>query len=119
MSLEAQLLAVLGPLVGGRAYPDVTPDKPVFPLIVYQGAGGQEQWYVERKRREKQHQRVQVFVWAATRAQASGIAYQIGTALCESDFPAVEPYGSPTSLYEEAIKKYGTRQDFGIWFLPT
>lgn len=119
MSLEAQLLAVLGALVGGRAYPDVTPDKPVFPLIVYQGAGGQEQWYVERKRREKRHQRVQVFVWAATRAQASDIADQIGTALCESDFPVVEPYGSPTSLYEEAIKKYGTRQDFGIWFLPT
>ncbi|WP_312998500.1 DUF3168 domain-containing protein, partial [Achromobacter animicus] len=85
MSLEAQLLAVLGPLVGGRAYPDVTPDKPVFPLIVYQGAGGQEQWYVERERREKRHQRVQVFVWAATRAQASDIADQIGTALCESD----------------------------------
>lgn len=119
MSLEAQLLAVLGPLVGGRAYPDVTPDKPVFPLIVFQGAGGQEQWYVEGKRREKRHQRVQVFVWATTRVQASDLADQIGTALCKSDFPAVEPYGSPTSLYEEAIKKYGTRQDFGIWFLPS
>jgi len=119
MSLEAQLLAVLGPLVGGRAYPDVTPDKPLFPLIVFQGAGGKEQWYVEGKRREKRHQRVQVFVWGETRIQASAIADQVGTALCESDFPAVEPYGSPTSLHEEAIKKYGTRQDFGIWFLPS
>lgn len=58
-------------------------------------------------------------MWAATRAQASDIAEQIGTALCESDFPAVEPYGSPTSLHEGAIKTYGTRQDFGIWFLPS
>lgn len=119
MSLEAQMKALLGPLAGGRVYADVTPDKPVFPLIVHQGAGGQEQWYVERKRREKRHQRVQVFVWAESRMQANEIADRIGTALCESDFPAVEPYGSPTSLYEEAIKKYGTRQDFGIWFFPS
>lgn len=119
MTLESKLKSLLGPLVGGRAYPDGTPDKPEFPLIVYQGAGGQERWYVEGKRREMRNQRLQLFVWAATRAQASEIADQIGTALCESDFPAVEPYGSPTSLYEEAIKKYGTRQDFGIWFLPS
>lgn len=118
MTLEAKLKVLLGALVGGRAYPDVTPDKPEFPLIVYQGVGGQERWYVEGKRREKRNQRLQVFVWAATRAQASIIADQIGTALCESDFPSVEPYGSPTSLYEEAIKKYGTRQDFGIWHSP-
>lgn len=119
MSLEAKLKALLGPLVAGRTYPDVTPDKPVFPLIVYQGAGGKEQWYVEGKRREKRHQRVQFYVWSATRAEASAIADQISTLLCESDFPAVEPYGAPVSLYEEAIKKYGTRQDFGIWFLPS
>jgi hypothetical protein len=118
MSLDASLKALLGPLVGGRCYPDVTPDKPVFPLIVYQGAGGKEQWYVEGKRREKRHKRVQLFVWATTRLDADAIADQIGTALCESNFPAVEPYGAPNSLYEEAIKKYGTRQDFGIWFLP-
>lgn len=119
MSLEGKLKAVLAPLVSGRLFPDVTPDKPEFPLIVYQGVGGSEQWYVEGKRREKRNQRVQFYVWATTRTEASRIADQIGTALCESDFPAVEPYGSPMSLYEEAIKKYGTRQDFGIWFLPS
>ncbi len=119
MSLDADLKVLSGPLVAGRIYPDVTPDKPLFPLIVYQGVGGTEQWYVEGKRREKRHQRVQVYVWATTRLEASGIADLVGTALCESGFPAVEPYGAPTSLYEEAIKKYGTRQDFGIWFLPS
>ncbi|QYJ20181.1 DUF3168 domain-containing protein [Achromobacter sp. ES-001] len=119
MSLEAKLKTLLGPLVDGRAYADVAPDKPVFPLIVYQGAGGIEQWYVEGKRREKRHQRMQLYVWSSSRAEASAIADAIGTALCESDFPAVEPYGAPVSLYEEAIKKYGTRQDFGIWFLPS
>ncbi|MPS76581.1 MAG: DUF3168 domain-containing protein [Achromobacter sp.] len=118
MSLEGKLKAVLAPLVAGRLFPDVTPDKPEFPLIVYQGVGGSEQWYVEGKRREKRHQRVQIHVWATSRLEASGIAELIGTALCESGFPAVEPYGAPTSLYEEAIKKYGTRQDFGIWYQP-
>jgi len=49
MPLESRLKELLAPLVSGRAYPDVTPDKPVFPLIVYQGAGGEEQWYVEGK----------------------------------------------------------------------
>ncbi|CAB3704652.1 DUF3168 domain-containing protein [Achromobacter piechaudii] len=118
MSLEGKLKAVLAPLVAGRLFPDVTPDKPEFPLIVYQGVGGSEQWYVEGKRREKRHQRVQIHVWATSRLEASGIADLIGTALCESGFPAVEPYGAPSSLYEEAIKKYGTRQDFGIWYQP-
>lgn len=117
MSLDSRLKNLLAPLVSGRVYPDVTPDKPEFPLIVYQGVGGQEQWYVEGRRREKRHRRVQIHVWAETRLQAEAIADQVATALCESDFPAVEPYGAPTDLYEEAIKKRGTRQDFGIWYL--
>ncbi|MFY1855244.1 DUF3168 domain-containing protein [Achromobacter xylosoxidans] len=118
MSLDSRLKNLLAPLVSGRVYPDVTPDKPEFPLIVYQGVGGQEQWYVEGKRRETRHRRVQIHVWAETRLQAEAIADQVATVLCESDFPAVESYGAPTSLYEEVIKKRGTRQDFGIWYLP-
>lgn len=40
MSVETELFSLLKTLVDGRCYPDVTPDAPVFPLIVYQGAGG-------------------------------------------------------------------------------
>lgn len=115
MTFEEKLVGLLGPLVSFRVYPDVTPDKPEFPLIVYQGVGGQAQWYVEGKRREKRHVRVQVCVWAKTRMEANAVADRVANAICESDFSAKEPYGESVALYEEAIKKYGARQDFGIW----
>lgn len=124
MSFEARIKQLLDPLVrdslgkSGRVYPDTTPDAPKFPLIVYQGAGGSEQWYVEGGRREKRHIRLQVHVWADRRAQANEIAAQVSDAIRTAGFEAAEPYGVPVWLYEEALKKYGTRQDFGIWYLP-
>ena len=41
MSLEATLKTLLGPLVGGRCYPDTAPDGAAFPLIIYQQVGGE------------------------------------------------------------------------------
>lgn len=40
MSLETILYDVLGPLVDGRAYPDMTPNRVEFPCITYQQVGG-------------------------------------------------------------------------------
>ena len=58
MSLEATLYTLLGPLVGGRCYPDVSPDGAAFPLIIYQQVGGQAVDYVEGKVADKDNARV-------------------------------------------------------------
>lgn len=117
MSLEAQLVAVLGPLVSGRVYPDTPPDAPTFPCIVYQQVGGQAVEYLEGKVADQDHARVQVVVWAKTRLQASQIARQARVALVEGSLKATT-YGAPVSLYEEALKLYGARTDFSIWYAP-
>ncbi len=115
MSLEPTLQAVLSPLVGGRAYPDTTPNGVEFPCITYQQVGGQAGWYLENNVPSHKHARVQVNVWAKSRAQANTIARQVENAICGSTLIA-EPYGALSASVEEILGLYGTRQDFGVWF---
>lgn len=117
MSIEATLRTVLGPLASNRVYPDVTPDSPVFPLIVYQQVGGQVAEFLEGTIADKDHARMQVVVWAKTRLEASAIARAARVALVEGATKATT-YGAPVSLYEEELKLYGNRTDYGIWYTP-
>lgn len=118
MSLEASLKTLLGPLVSGRCTPDVIPDgAPTFPLIVYQQVGGQAYEYLDKSLPGHDHARVQVWVWSRTRLEASDIIRQARVALVGSDL-TVETIGAATSDYNEALKLYGSRQDFGIWYAP-
>ncbi|ANN71547.1 DUF3168 domain-containing protein [Bordetella bronchialis] len=114
MSFEGDLRTLLAPLVAGRVYPDVSPDVPTYPLIIYQQVGGSAGWYVEKALPDQENSRVQVYVWDKTRGNAALIARQVEAAICASQFPA-QPYGAFVALYEEDLKLYGTRQDFGIW----
>ena len=118
MSLEAQIKTLLGPVVSGRCYPDTIPDgTPTFPLIVYQGVGGTAFEYMDKTLPDQEHARVQVVVWSKTRLEASQIAREAREALVLSDM-AVETYGAAVWLYEEALKLYGARTDYGIWHTP-
>jgi len=117
MSVEAELNSLLRTLVDGRCYPDVTPAVPVFPLIIFQGAGGQAYDYLERKLPDCEHYRIQVNCWAKGRVAANALALQVRQRIIEQGtaFKAAKTMGQATSLYEEALKLYGTRQDFGVW----
>lgn len=117
MSLEGQIKTALNSLVGNRVYPDVTPDNPVFPLVVYQQVGGEAQDYLESKVPNKSHARMQVVVWAKSRPEASSLAHAARVALVEGGLNATT-YAAPVSLYEEALKLYGNRTDFGVWYTP-
>lgn len=118
MMLEAQLVRLWKGLVSDRVYPDTAPDVPQFPLITYQQVGGEARWYLEKKVPDHRHARIQVNVWAKTRMEANQIALQVAKALAESSLSA-EPYGQFEALYDEHLKLYGTRQDFGIWHHDT
>lgn len=117
MSVETELSSLLKTLVDGRCYPDVTPDAPVFPLIVYQAVGGKAHDYLERKLPDCEHYRIQVHCWDKSRSAASALALQVRQKIIEQGvaFKVAETMGQATSLYEEALKLYGTRQDFGVW----
>lgn len=117
MSLEATLYSLLGPLVGGRCYPDTIPDKPTFPLIVYQQVGGQAVEYVEQAMADQDNARVQVWIWAKTRIEASSIAHQARAAIIGSAVQA-NTLAAPVSTYDEDMKLYGARTDFSVWYSP-
>uniref|UniRef100_UPI00333F5D88 tail completion protein gp17 n=1 Tax=Castellaniella defragrans TaxID=75697 RepID=UPI00333F5D88 len=117
MAVEAELFSLLKSLVDGRCYPDTTPDAPQFPCIVYQGVGGRAYDYLERKLPDSEHYRIQVNCWARSRADANALALQVRQRIIGDGvaFAAAETMGQAASLYEENLKLYGTRQDFGIW----
>lgn len=117
MSLETTLSTILGSLVGGRCYPDVSPDSATFPLIIYQQVGGQAVDFIECKVADKDNARVQVHVWAKTRLEASQIAHNARVAMVEGSAKAIT-LGAAVSLYESAMKLYGSRHDFSVWYAP-
>lgn len=117
MSLEATLNGLLGPLVGGRCYPDVIPDNPTFPLIVYQQVGGVAVDFMDQTAADKENARVQVWVWSKTRTEASSIARQARAAILGGTLEA-KTLAAPVSTFEEPMKLYGARTDFSIWSVP-
>lgn len=117
MSLESSIKSALNALVGNRVYPDVTPDNPTFPLIVYQQVGGTAQDFLESVVPSKSNARMQVEVWAKTRLEASTLAHSARRALVEGSLKATT-LGAPVSTYEPTLKLYGSRTDYGIWYTP-
>ncbi len=115
MSLESDMHDLLDPLASGGAYPDVLPDDPDFPVICFQQIGGEALWFSERATPSHKHSRMQIYVWAKTRLEASTVARAVEGTLCASAL-IVRPYGAFTAAFNELPKLYGTRQDFGIWY---
>lgn len=117
MSLEADLKAALAGVAGGRVYPDAPRDNPTYPLVIYQQVGGAVLNPLECVVPDKDHARVQVWVWAKTRLEASTISRQVRVALVQGSLKAYA-YAAPVSDYNEALKLYGARCDYGIWYTP-
>lgn len=117
MSLEASLFTILSPLVGGRVYPDLTPEPATFPCIIYQQVGGKAADYVEKTLPANDNARVQILVWSKSRLEASSIMHQARVAIIGSSLNARTVAGS-ISQYHEYLALYGARQDFDIFFQP-
>lgn len=117
MTVESSLFALLEPLVGGRCYPDSTPDNPEFPLIVYQGAGGQALEWLDRTLPETENYRIQIECWAKSRIEASNLALQVRQKIIEQGvaFDSAQTLGQAVTDYQGALKLYGSRQDYSVW----
>ena len=118
MSLESTVKGALDSLVGNRCYPDTTPDPPLtYPLIIYQQVGGDVAEFLEGTMADKDNARLQVVVWSKTRIEANSIARLARVAIVTGSMKGVT-FGAPVWLYEDELKLYGSRTQYGVWYTP-
>lgn len=117
MSLESDLFSALGPMCSNRVFPDVAPIKTARPYVTYQQVGGEAENFLESAVVGKRNARMQINVWADTRAAAMTLCRSIEDTLVTNTTLRAHILGSPVSLYEDETSPplYGTRQDFSIW----
>lgn len=116
MTVETDLVDVVGPLLGGRFYPDTARAGLPSPYGIYQQIGGRSiAFYAGGPAPNKKHGRFQINLWAETRLAAAALALQVDDALRAATVFFAEPLGEPTAVYDAVVKLYGTQQDFSIW----
>lgn len=114
MSLESDLYTVLS-AVCPRVFPDIAPTTTAKPYVTYQQIGGEAINFMDRLIPSKRNARVQVNVWAATRASAVTTMQAVEDAIRMSVLFQGEPESAPTSDYDHDMLVYGSAQDFTIW----
>lgn len=117
---EADIVAAISPLFGGRVSSLVAPQNTDQPFCVYQhisgvpvptlcGTGG------------RFNARIQFHVWARSIAlsggtfQAMSLIRQIEAIVTAPPFRAT-PLSQPTTMYDENVRLFGAHQDFSFWF---
>lgn len=115
MTMEADLVSALGALVDGRVFPDIAPDQSPLPRIVYQQVGGRSISYLSGETPDMENARMQISVWAASRAEAKTLIKACEAALGATQLFAAEPLGMSVSVHEPDTGLYGSHQDFSIW----
>ena len=114
MSLESNLYTVLS-AVCPRTFPDVAPFATTRPYVTYQQIGGDPVNFVDRVVPNKRNARVQINVWADTRASAVATMQAIEDAVRMSVLFQGEPESAMTSDYDHDNLVFGSMQDFTIW----
>jgi hypothetical protein len=113
--IEPLIVAVIGPLVGSRIYPDVAPAGTPFPYATFQQVGGKAFNYMDPTPVALKAARIQISVWSKTRQEAMTLIRQIEDALVVTPTLAhVE--GAAIARYDEETKLRGAMQDFSFTF---
>lgn len=116
MSYAPALVALLGPLVGGRIYPDEATTEQPGAYMLYQQVGGDAVRFLEPVHPGLRHARVQLQVWSSSRAASDSLARQAEVLLVEHPTLRAYAYGAAVSSSEPDLRLYGCMQDFGIWY---
>lgn len=114
--IEPTLTAAIGPLVGGRLFPDLAPGGTPKPYAVYQQVGGPVLNPVGGSDPGLKGARIQFIVWAGTRLEASTLMNAIEAALREPPING-RPTAALVARYDETGEKRGAMQDFEFWHL--
>lgn len=115
MNLREHLFQALGVLVDNRVYPDIGPASPVLPYITHQQVGGDPVNFIEGGQPSKANARMQVNVWAATRAEAATLAQAAETALRGVVALQTTVSTQPMDRFDDTTRRYGTTQFFSCW----
>lgn len=116
MGIEASIKTALAGIAGNRIYPDTTPDNPQYPCVVYQQVGGEVLNPLDCSDPNMDHARMQFWVWSRNRLTTSDVMRQVRVALTGS--LKAYAFSAPVSEYNDALKLYGARCDYGIWYTP-
>lgn len=114
MSLESQLFTVLQ-AVCPRTFPDFAPTNTTRPYVTYQQIGGQAVNFVDRLVPSKRNARVQVNVWANSRADAVTTMQAIEDAIRMSTVFQGEPESAMSADFDADFPVYSAMQDFTVW----
>lgn len=115
MTVEADLLAVLGPLVSQRVYKLEAPAGIARPYITYQQVGGQTVSFLERAMPSKKHSRMQVNCWADDAATVAALMLSVEAAIVLAGQFQAEAIGAALDVDGSMVDLFGQQQDFGIW----
>ncbi len=127
MSVESDVFNALKGLVANRVFPDIAPPLTARPYITYQQVGGKSVNFLAQGAEvtsgsppsplypDKANARIQINVWADTRAKASTLAKQVENALRALTALQTTVEGAPISIYEADTKLRGSMQDFSFW----
>jgi hypothetical protein len=113
MTIEQDLVAVIGPLCDGRFFPDTAPAGTPKPYVTYQQVGGRPLNFVAGSP-DKANARIQFNAWAGTRAEANTLMRAVKAAIQEPPIKALS-LGELTAAYDEITTHRGAQQDFSIW----
>jgi hypothetical protein len=123
MSFEGRLTAVLRAAIDNatgptRVFPDAVIGTPVRPYVTYQQVGGGAIAFLEAGVPGQKNARMQIMVFGENRIEVNRVARRIEDALIADEDLCGEPLGALVAIpYQSTAKLYGTRQDFGFWFV--
>ncbi len=110
--IEEQIAAALTGVCAGGAWPDTAPPRGERPYCIYQQVGGESVLTLCGNART--NMRLQVWVWATTRAESSAAMRAAASAL-HGALGAI-PIGELVAQYDDTVALYGAQQDFSIWY---
>jgi hypothetical protein len=115
MSIETTITGVIGPMVGGRCYPDFAPQGTALPYVTYQQVGGSAVNPIAGTAVNLRNARIQVNAWHRSRVEANDLMRSIEEALRPSPTQA-RPIGALMARTDDTTQTRGAQQDFDFWY---
>lgn len=116
MTIEADIKAVLAPLVAGRVFSLRAPLGTSYPLITRTQVGGDSINFLAGVP-DLTNANMQISCHAKTSAEATALMRQAAVLMKAAPLDA-EAISEPVDLHDEDTDVYTVTQDFSVWFYP-
>jgi hypothetical protein len=113
--IEQSIVSAIGSIFGGRVFPDTAPFDTPRPWATYIQVGGEEVNYIDKTASGIRNARMQINLWANTRAQATTLAKQVAAAMRAATDMDARPLSAFGAINEPDLGLYGAMQEFDCW----